>query len=176
MGDVNAKGAAFRSFTDTVLRRADELNWPFDEAVALVSESFDYDLDKLGMFLDRATGTDTEFPDGFYADPLAASYDITTLVQLPAVLGLKSTDPLAVEWSVLFSPYTLDGTPVMYPAPSDFKPRASFWEMRAVLDAGVPLEYAQAADPGPLAPYPAAAVVECFESGVSAEYVSLFAG
>lgn len=107
--------------------------------------------------LDRVT------PD---TNPELCAY-LGTVAQLPYVLGLRDlTDADAIGWAALFLPRRLKMSEV------DDAPRlrATFDEMRSMMDAGVPLWMAERFDTGERA-YPVEVVTEAYLNGYPDEFV-----
>lgn len=165
-----AQDLEFRKFVELWLDRAGTLSAPREELALLMGESFGRDVSNVGSFLAAVVGGDFAAldSDAFWTLPTEGVTDITAIVQFPATLDMKATDPDAADWAKLFIPYTENGRPVLFPAPYDFKARATFDEMRSLRH--IPLAYLQAMDPGPLCPYPVAAALNGYRENLPPEY------
>lgn len=149
-----------------------------DETEEMVKASFDNDLSNLMVFLAHVTELRTYSATLLHYKGRSAKLipfenlgylkdDVATLIQFPALLGMYWDDDETKEWTRLFAPsLQQDGDGRLS---GEYNMRASFLEIRALRDAGVPLEYAKAMDRKEQR-YPVAHVVETWTAGISPEF------
>jgi hypothetical protein len=148
-----------------------------EETEELVKESFDHDLASILSFLSDVTdGRVHKHSLVSLYDPPASlkSYwmvndlrdDIPTLIQFPAAVGMEPDE--ARGWATFFAPRLLPNRDGRHSP--NYSPRVSFVELRWLREAGVPLDYLRALDPGPDARYPAVTVRDLYQQGVTPEY------
>lgn len=147
-----------------------------DETAELVKASFDNDLLSLLGFVERATdgrvtrGVLIVQADRDFSDLMLQPYhflhslrdDVATLMQYPALIGGVNE---AVEWARTFAPQLKPNGDGRHSP--EYRMRVSLEEVRALREAGVPIEYARAFDGE--GRYPVKTVVDAYTSGIAAE-------